>query len=94
MPDQALSPAFLTATSPQAGQFDQTMMLLVGRMDAKIDLLLLADGKQDIEIDKLNSRLVTIESNQQTNRTIMKILGSIWGAGIAILGLVLSHFWK
>ena len=86
MTDQPLAPAFASVQGP-----DQSILLLVGRMDAKLDLLLLADAKQDLEIGKLGERLSALETWRS------RALGGwavVTGAGALFGSYVISHIWR
>lgn len=97
------SPAFINPSGDL-----QSITLLLGRLDSKVDLMLLSTQSMDArlravesvvvprtEIDGMGRRLDAIEQNQATNRGIMKALVAVWGAATAILGLPqLAHLFK
>ena len=85
----------------------QSVVLLLGRLDGKVDQVLLNHRGLDerlrtvesivvprVEINAIDGRLDTLEKSHAANRGIMKVLGTIWGAGMIVLGAALSHFWK
>lgn len=81
-----LKPAFIEASGN-----DQSILLLVGRMDAKLDLLLLRDAKQDEAISALSDRITGLEKWQS------RLLGA-WALAVALLtycgNYMFNHIWK
>ncbi|WP_025886467.1 hypothetical protein [Asaia prunellae] len=70
-----------------------TLLLLVGRIEGKLDMLLTRDKEQDRKLKDLEERISTIENDRA------KVLG-IWAAvslgigGVGWIGETLfNHFW-
>jgi len=76
-------PETVINTSPDTSP----LMLLIGRMDGKLDALLTADKKQDARIDALDVRLSALERWRAAQ---VAITGLLSGAA----SFAVEHFWR
>lgn len=79
---------------PLEPTFPQSLLLLVGRMDGKLDQLLLQDKKQDARLDSVEGRVTVLENWRSRALGAIAVVSATAAAAAGGLWVVVAHLWK
>ena len=71
-----------------------SIILLVGRMDAKLDLLLARDVKQDDRIGKTEDRISALENWRSQALGVLAAISAVVAVAVAWITTTIAHYWR